>query len=137
MKIFLDSAQIKEVKEASNWGIIDGLTTNPTLIKKTGKKLSVEDIKELVNYINGPVSVEVIREDYNGMIDYKLEEVKGDVAYEGIKWATPDIKSLRKLMRYGYENPDWIEEIGTHNKKFIQDFTWDKSAAKAMEFLKE
>ncbi|MEM1513918.1 MAG: transaldolase family protein [Candidatus Thermoplasmatota archaeon] len=64
MKIFIDTADIDEIKMAKNWGIIDGVTTNPTLIKtafeKFKNKMSMEDyIKEICKIVDGPVSLEV------------------------------------------------------------------------------
>jgi transaldolase len=65
MKIFIDTADIDEIREACSWGILDGATTNPTLIKQAVDrrkgKISMEDyIKEVVNTVPGPVSLEVI-----------------------------------------------------------------------------
>lgn len=65
MKIFIDSADLDEIKQACEWGIIDGATTNPTLIKraveKRAGKISMEDyIKEILRIVPGPVSLEVI-----------------------------------------------------------------------------
>jgi len=93
MLIFLDSAKIEEIKEVSLWGIIDGLTTNPTLIEKSGKKFNTEFVKELTQYINGPISVEVIKDDYEGMIEEALSlhtihdniVIKIPMTVEGIK----------------------------------------------------
>ncbi|MEM1557950.1 MAG: transaldolase family protein [Thermoproteota archaeon] len=64
MKIFIDTADIDEIKEACSWGIVDGATTNPTLIKqavdKRFGKISMEDyIKEILETVPGPVSLEV------------------------------------------------------------------------------
>ncbi|MGQ9478966.1 MAG: transaldolase family protein [Thermoproteota archaeon] len=65
MKIFIDTADVDEIKEACSWGIVDGATTNPTLIKQAvdrrGGKISMEDyIKEILRTVPGPVSLEVI-----------------------------------------------------------------------------
>jgi transaldolase len=64
MKIFLDTAELDEIKLADSWGVIDGVTTNPSLIKKaveTRKSLTIEDyIREIVQTVSGPVSLEVI-----------------------------------------------------------------------------
>ncbi|MEM2320428.1 MAG: transaldolase family protein [Candidatus Bathyarchaeia archaeon] len=65
MKIFIDSADLDEIKQACEWGIIDGATTNPSLIKKAvekrAEKNSMEDyIKEILKTVPGPVSLEVI-----------------------------------------------------------------------------
>jgi len=74
MKIFIDTADIDEIKEATSWGIVDGATTNPSLIKravdKRGGKVSMEDyIKEILEAVPGPVSLEVIALEAEEMID--------------------------------------------------------------------
>lgn len=67
MKIFLDTANIKEIKEAISWGAIDGVTTNPTLISKENR--SPKDLlREICSLVSGPVSAEVISLDSKGMI---------------------------------------------------------------------
>ncbi len=59
MKIFLDSASVAEVKEAASWGILDGVTTNPTLAAKEGRDFRT-NIKEISAEVDGPVSAEVM-----------------------------------------------------------------------------
>lgn len=59
MKIFVDTANVKQIKEAASWGIVDGVTTNPTLVSKENMKF--EDlIKTICRIISGPVSVECV-----------------------------------------------------------------------------
>ena len=67
MEFFLDTGLIEEIKEAAKWGIIDGVTTNPSLIAKTGKKQD-DVIKEICTIVDGPISAEVIATDVEGMI---------------------------------------------------------------------
>ncbi len=74
MKIFIDSAEIEEIKQAYEWGIIDGVTTNPSLIKKAVEKrqgkITMEDyIKEVLKTVTGPVSLEVIAVKADEMIE--------------------------------------------------------------------
>jgi transaldolase len=73
MKIFIDTANLNEIKEVSSWGFIDGVTTNPSLIAKEGKDL-VAVIKEITSLINGPISAEVAEADamtmYNEALTY-------------------------------------------------------------------
>lgn len=66
MKLFLDSANINEITEVSSWGILDGVTTNPSLVAKEGRSYAalVEDICRLVP---GPISAEVLATDVEGM----------------------------------------------------------------------
>lgn len=67
MEFFLDTGVIAEIKEAVSLGIIDGVTTNPSLIAKTGRKQE-DVIKEISEIIDGPISAEVIATDLEGMI---------------------------------------------------------------------
>jgi transaldolase len=67
MKIFLDTADIEEIRIAARWGVLDGVTTNPTLYGKVGGKY--EDILvEICGLTSGPVSAEVVAEDVEGML---------------------------------------------------------------------
>lgn len=67
MKFFVDTAEISEIKELNAYGLIDGVTTNPTLIAKSGRKFQ-EVIAEICAEINGPVSAEVASTDYESMV---------------------------------------------------------------------
>jgi transaldolase len=67
MKIFLDTADINEIRQAARWGVLDGVTTNPTLYGKIGG--SYEDIlREVCTITPGPVSAEVVADDVDGML---------------------------------------------------------------------
>lgn len=57
MKLFLDTANLDELKEAADWGILDGVTTNPTLVAKTGRP-HFEVLEEICNLVDGPISAE-------------------------------------------------------------------------------
>jgi transaldolase len=67
MKIFIDTANVNEIKEALNLGVIDGVTTNPSLISKE-KRPAQEVLKEICALVSGPVSGEVISLEAEGMI---------------------------------------------------------------------
>jgi len=67
MKFFIDSAEISEIKEIASYGLLDGVTTNPTLIAKSGRKFK-EVIAEICAIVDGPVSAEVAATDYAGMV---------------------------------------------------------------------
>jgi transaldolase len=67
MQIFLDTANIEEVKEGVRWGIVDGVTTNPSLIAKQGGNF-VEVVAEMCSLVDGPVSAEVVAPDAEGMV---------------------------------------------------------------------
>ncbi len=71
MKFFLDSANLNEIKDAASLGILDGVTTNPTLISKEGKvdfKEHILRICEILNFEGASISAEVVSTDYEGMI---------------------------------------------------------------------
>jgi transaldolase len=68
MKIFIDTAEIKEIREAHTWGIVDGVTTNPSLIAKSGRSLE-SVIKEICSIVDGPISAEVVSVDAPSMIE--------------------------------------------------------------------
>ena len=72
MKIFIDTANIEEIKKANDWGVIDGVTTNPSLVAKEGREFK-ELIREIVNIVNGPISVEAISTNAEGMVKEAVE----------------------------------------------------------------
>jgi transaldolase len=67
MEFFIDTGDINEIKTAYSWGFVDGVTTNPSLVAKTGKNQK-ELIKEISQIVDGPISAEVIALDAKGMI---------------------------------------------------------------------
>ena len=68
MKLFLDSASLKEIKEAVSWGAIDGVTTNPSLVAKEHRDF-FPLLKEICEVVNGPVSMETTSRDAAGMVE--------------------------------------------------------------------
>ncbi len=75
MKLFLDTANVEEIKEATAWGVISGVTTNPTLVAKEGKQF-YPTIREIAAIVDGPVSAEAISTDTQGMIEEGRELAK-------------------------------------------------------------
>jgi transaldolase len=67
MKIFIDTADLDEIKELASWGILDGATTNPTLVAKSGHSFN-EVISEIFDIIDGPISLEAVSESAKDMI---------------------------------------------------------------------
>ena len=79
MKFFLDSANLSEIKEASELGLLDGVTTNPSLVAKENKQKDFKTtIKEICKIVKGPVSAEVISTDFKSMKKEALELSKID-----------------------------------------------------------
>ncbi len=68
MKIFLDTADIEEIRTAARWGVLDGVTTNPTLFAKAGGGSYESILAEVCKITPGPVSAEVVAEDVDGML---------------------------------------------------------------------
>lgn len=75
MKFFIDTANIDEIKEVASWGILDGVTTNPSLIAKEGRVFE-DVIKEISEIVDGPISAEVVSEDAEGMLKEARELAK-------------------------------------------------------------
>ncbi len=67
MKFFIDSANIEEIREAASLGILDGVTTNPSLVAKEGKNF-LQLLDEILSVVNGPVSAEVVSVDKDGIV---------------------------------------------------------------------
>jgi len=92
MKFFIDSANINHIKEAASLGLLDGVTTNPSLVAKEGKNF-IEILNEIVKIVDGPISAEVVSTDYAGIIKeaedlvkiHKNIVVKVPLIREGIK----------------------------------------------------
>lgn len=92
MKIFLDTANLDEIREAHSWGVIDGVTTNPSLVAREGRDF-IESIYEICEIVNGPVSAEVVAQDAPTMIAegralasvHPCVVVKLPLTHEGLK----------------------------------------------------
>ena len=81
MKFFVDTADTGDIAELAATGLIDGVTTNPSLVAKSGRPFA-EVIKEICDIVSGPVSAEVVATDYDGMISEgrKLAKIADNVA---------------------------------------------------------
>jgi len=81
MKIFIDSADVAELKTLAQTGLVDGVTTNPTLVAKAGANI-FESLKTICDAIPGPISAEVVAADYEGMLTEgrKLRTVAKNIA---------------------------------------------------------
>ncbi|SKC34692.1 transaldolase [[Eubacterium] yurii] len=101
MKIFLDTANIDEIKEGASWGIVDGVTTNPSLIAKEKRDFK-QVVKEICDIVDGPISAEVISEDSEGMISEAKELVKihKNIVIK-IPMTVEGLKAVSKLSKEG------------------------------------
>ncbi|MGE0682618.1 MAG: transaldolase family protein [Candidatus Binatia bacterium] len=68
MEIFIDTANVDEIRDVNAWGIVDGVTTNPSLVSKTGSTLE-SVLKEICTIVDGPISAEVISVDAKSMVE--------------------------------------------------------------------
>jgi len=75
MKFFLDTGNVNEIREAASLGVLDGVTTNPSLIAKEGRDFH-EVLREIVSIVNGPISAEVTSTDHEEMLDQGRELAK-------------------------------------------------------------
>lgn len=99
MKLFLDTANVNEIREAAALGVISGVTTNPTLIAKEGRDFK-ETILEITTIVDGPISAEVVSLDAQGMVKEAMEiaswhpniVIKIPMTWEGLK----AVKELNK-----------------------------------------
>ncbi|MGD8243411.1 MAG: transaldolase family protein, partial [Desulfobacterales bacterium] len=101
MKFFIDTANIDEIKDAHSMGMVDGVTTNPTLIAREGRDLKTV-IAEICEIVNGPISAEVISLDTDGMVAEarELAKIHANVVVK-IPMTTDGLKAVRSLSAEG------------------------------------
>lgn len=99
MKFFIDTANTGEIKEAWDLGVIDGVTTNPTLISKE-KKSPAKLFKEICAIVDGPVNAEVVSLDADGMVKEgkKLAKIHKNIVVK-IPMTTEGLKAVKKLSK--------------------------------------
>jgi transaldolase len=101
MKIFIDSADIAEIREAAAMGVIDGVTTNPSLVAKTGRKLA-EVVRDICEVVDGPISAEVIATDTDGILSEgrKLAAIHPNVVVK-VPLIAAGIKAVKQFKQEG------------------------------------
>jgi transaldolase len=101
MKIFIDSADLGEIREAAAMGVIDGVTTNPSLIAKTGRSLSAV-IADICEVVDGPISAEVVATDTDGIVaeGKKLAAIHKNVVVK-VPLIADGIKAVKILTAQG------------------------------------
>ena len=101
MKFFIDTANIDEIKEALSMGMVDGVTTNPTLIAKEARPFK-EIITEICEIVNGPISAEVISTDHYDMVKEarELAAIHQNIVVK-IPMTIDGLKATRKLSEEG------------------------------------
>ncbi len=104
MKFFIDTADVKEIAAANELGLVDGVTTNPSLVAKSGRDFH-EVLKEIIALVDGPISAEVVATDAAGMISEAEELAKLDKDKIVIKLPITEegLKATKTLSKKGYK----------------------------------
>ena len=100
MKFFIDTADIKDIQEAASYGLLDGVTTNPTLVARTGKPFR-QVLEEICAVVDGPISAEVTSLDFEGM---RREAQELAAIHENIVVKIPLILEGLKCVRWCADN---------------------------------
>ncbi len=101
MKFFLDTANVDEIKRINDLGLVDGVTTNPSLIAKEGQDFETV-IKEITSVVLGPVSAEVVALDYDGMVEEARQLAKwADNVVVKIPMTEEGLKAVNTLSQEG------------------------------------
>ena len=102
MKIFLDTANVDEIRQGIEWGLVDGVTTNPSLMEKEKANNFPAVVKNILAVTKGPVSIEVVATDYAGMIEqaHKIRAL-GDNAVVKIPMTLDGLKAIKTLSSEG------------------------------------
>ena len=97
-QIFLDTAKLDEIREAASWGVLDGVTTNPTLMLRAGTADLKTNTLEIVNMVQGPVSAEVVSTDAGGMIEEARDILSwADNVYVKIPTTPEGVKAMKEI----------------------------------------
>ncbi|HEX6661435.1 MAG TPA: fructose-6-phosphate aldolase [Sphingomicrobium sp.] len=101
MKFFADTAEISEIRELAETGLLDGVTTNPSLVQKAGRDF-LEVVREICGVVSGPVSAEVVALDYDGMMREAevLRKIAKNIAVK-VPLTPAGLKACKALTRDG------------------------------------
>src|SRR4028118_684969 len=104
MKFFLDTADINEIREAAEWGLLDGVTTNPSLVAKTGLTFD-QVLRDIVKVVSGPVSAEVTALDAPTMLDqaHQYADIAPNIVVK-VPLIAEGLKAARQLTGAGTKN---------------------------------
>jgi len=101
LKIFIDTANVEEIRRAASWGIVDGVTTNPTLIAKEGRDFR-QVVKEICEIVDGPISAEVISLESERMIAEAIDlaKIHKNIIIK-IPMTSEGLKAIKELSKKG------------------------------------
>jgi transaldolase len=146
MKLFIDSANIKEIKEAVELGVIDGVTTNPTLIAKENRPLK-DLLKEICSLVSGPVSAEAISLEAEGMLEEarRLSQIAKNIVIK-IPLVKDGLKAVKILASEGIKtnvtlcfSPSQALLVAKAGADYISPFIGrlDDISQKGMDLIKD
>ena len=103
MKLFIDTADVAQIREAWSWGIIDGVTTNPSHVQKSGRKPS-EVYREICDIVDGPISLETVALEAAGIVKeaYELAKIHKNVVIK-VPIIKEGLKAVKILAAEGYK----------------------------------
>lgn len=101
MKFFIDTANLDQIREAAALGLLDGVTTNPSLVSKEGKNFR-QLLDEIVKIVDGPISAEVVSTDYDGILKeaFELSKIHKNIVVK-VPLIKEGIKAVKKLSEEG------------------------------------
>ncbi len=101
MKLFIDTADIDEIREAASWGILDGVTTNPSLVARTGRTFE-SALEEILSIVDGPISAEVVSTEAEAMVEEgrRLAAIHPNIVVK-LPMLTEGLKATRQLSGEG------------------------------------
>ena len=101
MKIFIDTANIEQIREVNSWGVLDGVTTNPTLVSREGRDFR-GIIEEICSIVDGPISAEAVSMDAEGMVREarELSELHRNIVVK-IPMTSEGLKAVKVLSKEG------------------------------------
>ncbi len=146
MKFFIDTANLKEIQEAQEMGVLDGVTTNPSLVSKEGREFQ-SLIKEICSIVDGPVSAEVVSVDVEGMVKegkdlakiHKNIVVKLPTIPEGVKAAKRLISEGIKVNMTLVFSPNQALVVGKIGATYVSPFIGrlDDISQEGMELIRQ
>jgi len=101
MKIFIDTANIEHIREVNSWGVLDGVTTNPTLVSREGRDFR-SIIEEICSIVDGPISAEAVSMDADGMVREarELSKLHRNIVVK-IPMTSEGLKAVKVLSKEG------------------------------------
>ncbi|MCJ7463416.1 MAG: fructose-6-phosphate aldolase, partial [Thermoplasmata archaeon] len=101
MKIFIDTANLDQIKEINSWGILDGVTTNPTLVAKEGCDFETR-VRDICQVVDGPISAEAVSMEAEGMIKEarQLSKIHKNIIVK-IPMTSEGLKAVKVLSKEG------------------------------------